>query len=412
MILRARWLLDRRLRLIRGGRVAARGGGRGRMDLGDALLMPGLVNAHSHLDYTALRGRLPEVRGFARWIAAIGREKASWRSSDYRASILAGMRESLAFGTTAMMNWICLPDALPARGVPPMRVWWLWEQIAYRPGAAGDAPAWTAWRRAVRARRALWSGGIAPHAPYTCVSTALDAAVRWSSRARAPWSLHVAESREEWRMFRAARGGLFDLMRRAGRAISDCGGRTPLRAAWDAISAAKSPVVLVHANCLSRGDVARLASAVNRGVPLAVAHCPRSTRRLGHPAFPFRALRKAGVPVVLGTDSLASNDDLSMFAETRAFADAHPELRPREILAMATSSAAAALGAGAAWEGWRDWIAIPCSAAREASVWDAILAHEGRVSWAMVDGQIVRLSEPIEARRPCRADPGERRKYA
>lgn len=364
----------------------------GRVDLGDALLMPGLVNAHCHLDYTALRGRLPEAREFARWIAAIGRAKASWRSGEYRASILAGMREALAFGTTAMMNWICLPDALPSRGAPPMRVWWLWEQIAYRPGAAGDASAWTAWRRAVRARRALWDGGIAPHAPYTCVSTALEAAVRWSAGARAPWSLHVAESRDEWRMFREARGGLFDLMRRAGRPIADCDGRTPLRAAWNAISAARSPAVLVHANCLAREDVARLAAAVKRGVPLAIAHCPRSTRRLGHPAFPFRALRKAGVPVALGTDSLASNDDLSIFAEMRAFAGAHPDLRPREILAMATSSAAAAFGAGGAWEQWRDWIAIPCAAVREAAVWETILAHEGRVSWAMVDGQVVPLA--------------------
>ncbi|MCC7518557.1 MAG: amidohydrolase family protein [Verrucomicrobiae bacterium] len=399
MIPRARWILDRELRLRQEGRAASR---RGKRDLGEVLLMPGLVNTHCHLDYTTLRGRIPRAPNFARWIEALGRAKAPWRAADYREAILEGLREALAFGTTAMLNWICLPEALPAAGAPPMRVWWLWEQIAYRPDAKADRESWDAWRREVRARRALWRGGVAPHAPYTCAREVVRAAARWSARARTPWSLHVAESSDEWRMFREARGALYDFMRRVGRPLSDCDGRTPLAAVWDEIAVSRAPAVLTHANCLDRADVKRLGAAARRGVSLAVAHCPRSTRTLGHPAFPLRALRQAGVPVALGTDSLASNDDLSMFAEMRAFADAHPARHPREIVAMATLDAAKALGAGAAWKRWKDWIAIPCSATRPSGVWDVLLAHQGPVAWAMVDGREVDL-ETLKRRAPCAA---------
>jgi cytosine/adenosine deaminase-related metal-dependent hydrolase len=389
MILRARWVLDRRLRLVCGGRVRLPGGPR-ELDLGDAVLMPGLVNAHCHLDYTGLRGRLPRARGFSRWIEVIGQAKRGLGPREYRASILAGMREALACGTTAMANWICQPPALPARGAPPMRVWWLWEQIAYRPGPSPGREAWTAWAARVRQRCRLWRGGVAPHAPYTCLGETLRAAAAWSAGLRAPWSVHVAESDEEWRMFREGRGPLFEFMRRLGRPMGDCGGRTPLAAAWGAAGASRAAVVLVHANCLSRGDLSRLAEAAGRGKPVAVVHCPRSTARLGHPAFPLRALRSRGVRVALGTDSLASNDDLSMFAEMRALSEAHRDLDPREVVRMATSGAAAALGQEAAWPGWRDWIAVPCAASRPAGVWEGILGHEGPVAWAMVDGTVVR----------------------
>ena len=355
------------------------------------MLMPGLVNAHCHLDYTAMRGRIPKVRGFARWIESIGRAKRQWKALDYRSSIMAGMREALASGTTAMVNWICLPAALPSRGVPPMRVWWLWEQIAYRPGSVPSPSGWSAWRQRVQGTGRAWKAGIAPHAPYTCTEEILHAAAAWSGNARLPWSIHVGESKDEWRMFREARGALFNFMREMGRPMMDCDGRTPLAAAWDAVSASTAPVLLVHANLLSRVDLARLGAASRRGRPIAVVHCPRSTERLGHPAFPLRALRAAGVPVVLGTDSLASNDDLSMFAEMRAMADGQPSLRPHEILAMATVGAAQAIGAGGAWGRWKDWIAIPCRTERAAGAWEAILAHEGPVSWAMVDGKAVRI---------------------
>ncbi|MFZ4693578.1 MAG: amidohydrolase family protein [Verrucomicrobiia bacterium] len=390
MILRARWVVDRQLRLVHGGRVSLPGK-TGVLDLGDCVLMPGLVNAHCHLDYTAMRGKIPKARGFAQWIESIGRAKRQWGARDYRDSIMTGMREALASGTTAMVNWICLPAALPSRGVPPMRVWWLWEQIAYRPGSAPDKAGWSAWRRRVRGKGRAWKAGIAPHAPYTCTGEILRAAAAWSGSARFPWSIHVAESQDEWRMFREARGGLFHFMRGMGRAMTDCDGRTPLAAAWDAVYASRAPVLLVHANRLSREDLARLGAAVHRGRPIAVVHCPRSTKRLGHPPFPLRALHAAGVPVVLGTDSLASNNDLSMFAEMRALDGAQTGLRPHEILAMATAGAAQAVGAGKSWGRWKDWIAIPCRAEREAGAWEAILAHEGPVSWAMVDGKAARI---------------------
>ena len=151
-------------------------------------------------------------------------------------------------------------------------------------------------------------------------------------------------------------------------------------------------LLAVHVNCLARGDAALLARRRT-----SVVHCPRSHDYFVHPTFPYRALTRAGVNVCLGTDSLASvrkaprrNVELNLFAEMRAFAEAHPEVSPETIVRMATTHGAVALGLrGQVGElkprAWADLIAVPFAGSPGES-YAAVLAHAGPLTAGMIDG--------------------------
>src|SRR5205085_2212955 len=98
------------------------------IDLGEQAVLPGLINAHCHLDYTCLRGKIPPPRSFTDWIRAINAEKAKLTPNDYLASIDEGFREAKKFGTTAIANLTAFPELVP-RIHPSIRTWWFAELI-------------------------------------------------------------------------------------------------------------------------------------------------------------------------------------------------------------------------------------------------------------------------------------------
>jgi aminodeoxyfutalosine deaminase len=200
----------------------------------------------------------------------------------------------------------------------------------------------------------------------------------------------VAESREEFEMFRHARGPMFEWMSRNQRNNADCGQSSPV-AHLARHQLLGENVLAVHVNCLDRGDATLLAKTGTH-----VAHCPRSHRYFNHPAFERARLARAGVNLCLGTDSLATTrkngrqlPELDLFAEMRALADADPAVSPGEIVRMATVNGARALGlAGRAGQltpdAWADLIALPHPGGNDA--WEAVLAHTGPVHASLIAG--------------------------
>src|SRR2546430_7017448 len=102
------------------------------LDLGDQILMPGLINAHCHLDYTMLRGTIPPQRSFSDGIQAINEEKAKLSEQDYIDSIRAGFAEAQRFGTTTILNLTAFPKLIAAIKEPPVKTWWFGELIDVR----------------------------------------------------------------------------------------------------------------------------------------------------------------------------------------------------------------------------------------------------------------------------------------
>lgn len=368
-----------------------------RLDLGEVVLLPGLVNAHCHLDYTGMAGQVAPTGSFTDWIKAITALKGGWSQEEFRRSWLAGAAMLVRRGVTTVADIEAVPELLPeVWRATPLRVISFLEMTGVK---SRRDPAQILAEAVARAE-ALPVGrcgvGLSPHAPYSTVPELLRRSAA-AARARG-WrlSIHVAESAEEFEMFRHRRGDLCAWLARNGRNNADCDGVSPVQHL--ARHGLLGPEVLaVHANYLAAGDAERLA---RHGV--AVVHCPRSHAYFGHRPFPWPGLRRAGVTVCLGTDSLVTvppgeEPVLDLFAEMRRFQAQHPGVPPAEVVRLATAHAAQALGlaerAGTLSPGaWADLIALPFDG-RPEEVAEAVVQHRGDV-WAGMIGGVWTIRPP------------------
>jgi len=203
-------------------------------------------------------------------------------------------------------------------------------------------------------------------------------------------------------MFRDAAGPLYEFLKSIGRPMDDCGNETPLAQFLDLIGRGGSPNrpqaievnrpylpwIVAHLNELAESDFELLQNATGQ---FHVVHCPRSHDYFKHTQFPFKRLDSLGFNICLGTDSLASNENLSLLAEMRAFQRSQPGISPDEILKMVTVNPAMALHQenmiGRVRPGFcADLVAIPCG--RGADLFEEIVGFEGQLDWVMVNGKI------------------------
>ncbi len=330
----ARWLVPVSSPPVPGGAVAVDDGGRIAYagpragapaapveELGDAVLLPGLVDAHTHLELTAFRGLLEHASFFA-WIRALTRARAEVLSEgDLRDAAHVGVCEGLAAGVTTFadttasgvpLDALC---ALGARGV-------VYQEV-FGPDPAHRAAALDGLQRNVAALRARAAAagaaervrvGVSPHAVYSVHEDLLLDACAWAVGERLPVAMHVSESPAEVDFLREARGPFADFLR--GRGIEVVRrAHSPVHLLAELGVAAVARPLLIHGVQFDESDVA-LAAHYN----CPVAHCPASNAKLGHGIAPVRALLDAGVRVGLGTDSVASNNRLDLLDEARTAA--------------------------------------------------------------------------------------------
>jgi aminodeoxyfutalosine deaminase len=358
------------------------------IDLGEQALLPGLINAHCHLDYTCLRGKIARQKSFAEWIRAINAEKAKLSPKDYLASISQGFAEAKRFGTTTIANLEAFPE-LVRQIDEPIRTWWLAELIDVRKQVFEEQGQVN---RAVESLKTADHWGLAPHALYTASADLYRRCEDVARREKVLLTTHLAESREEMSMFRDAEGRLYEFMKEIGRDMKDCGGRTPVeqfltvRDSSTSLGMTKGWIV-THLNELAASDFDLLEGSAPK---FSIVHCPRSHKYFGHSPFQFRKLRTFGFNICFGTDSLASNEDLSLFAEMRAFQKKFPDLSPQEIFSMVTLNPARALrqenSLGKVRRGFiADLIAVPCG--RSTNVFEEIIGFDEPVNWSMINGE-------------------------
>jgi aminodeoxyfutalosine deaminase len=362
------------------------------VDLGDSVLLPGFVNAHCHLEYTSLAGKILPPRNFAEWIKAIVALKAQMTTDDFLRSWQAGAAMLVRTGTTTVADIAAISKVLPAAVLAtPLRVISFRELISLKAGP----PATRAVQGAVQEVKS-WPvkdgrGGLSPHAPYTTTPDLLQQAARAALVQHWRLVTHVAESESEFEMFMYRQGALYTWLKNQ-RDMADCGRGSPVQH-LARCGYLNNRLLAVHANYLARDDAATLGRH-----HVSVAHCPRSHAYFQHLRFPREELAAHGVNLCLGTDSLATTlqpprgkVELDMFAEMRALAAIDPGLAPATLLRLATVNGAWALGrerdlghltAGAL----ADLIAVPL---REPAVDPraAVVQHTGPVLASMVGGK-------------------------
>ena len=367
-----------------------------REDLGPRILMPGLVDAHCHLEWSLLDGLLaPDA--FGPWLGRMLRLRMRMTAEDHVTAARFGALRALTAGTTTVTDSGPTGAGAAAlaesgqRGLVHLEAFGREEGDAARAAADAVAEQVAALDPAIGARGRI---GVSPHAPYT-VGPAFWAALRaHPGLAGRPWATHLAESSEEEEVVSSGGGALGRVFAEGGFAPGrwdgpEGSGVVPRVAAADALAAG---LVAAHCVRLGRGDAATLAAA---GV--GVAHCPRSNAYLRCGRAPLEQLAAAGVAVGLGTDSPASGGDYDLRAEARACRDLHSgarELSPPELLRLITLGAAEALGmdrdVGAITPGRRaDLIAVsaPPGAGEAPEAW--ALDARAAVDLVMVDGEVL-----------------------
>lgn len=328
-----------------GARIAPEAGD---IDLGDAILMPGLVNTHCHLELTAMRGFLDGL-GFRDWILRLTFARRAVLTHEMMLdSAHLGVAEGLLHGITTFADTGDSGagfDAMLAAGV---------RGVCYRevfgpdPAQSAEAAAGLGSRIDDMLPRAtsLVSVGVSPHAPYT-VSDPLFAAVAEIARARRlPLAVHIAESELEQRLVVDGDGAFADGLRRRDIGVT-ARARSPI-ALLGRLGVLDTKPLLIHCVRVDATDIADIAVH-----DCAVAHCPASNAKFGHGIAPLAQLLAAGVRVGIGTDSVASNDRMDLLDEARLaalFANArertHDGLSAQRALELATLGGARALGLG------------------------------------------------------------------
>jgi cytosine/adenosine deaminase-related metal-dependent hydrolase len=363
-------------------------------DLGEAVLLPGLINAHCHLDYSNLRHAILPPSSFTEWISRINAIKRSLDPDDYLAAIERGFGELRRWGTTTVLNIESFPELMWKMPAPPLRTWWFYEMIDVRQPVPTEELVAGA-LLFFQEKRPGWLGGmgLSPHAPFTASPELYRLCRDYALRQRVPWTTHLGESDDERAMFIEGRGPLHTFLSSLGRPMMDCGqGRSAL-AQLTAAGALGPECIAVHLNELEQEDFALLGP----DGPLAgmtIAHCPRSHRYFKHREFPAERLHGQGVNLCVATDSPASDGSFSLLDELRAFAGAHPQFTPLELLAMVTVNPARALGlegrlgcvrAGA----WADLAAFPTVAKSLGNIYAEVVGCRSPVSWMMVHGKML-----------------------
>lgn len=338
--LTARWImpvaatpLANGLITIRDGLVEAvepRGTRTADRDLGNVAILPGLVNAHTHLDLTSLRGKCPPTLDFTLWLRGVIQHRRSQTPTETAADIRAGLAESLASGTTLLgdisgqgWSWTALVDA-PTRAVVFREVLGLPKERAR--GAWSDLMNWLGHHQATANCRP----GVSPHAPYSVRSSIFFAA----GTLGIPVAVHLAETKIELELLTRRKGPFKRFLEELGVWESEGLANSPEHVLQ--LLTGVVPVAVVHGNYLQSH-----AYIPPKG---SIIYCPRTHAAFGHPPHPFRDFLRRGVRVAIGTDSLASNPDLDVLAEVRFLHARYPDVPGATLLRMATLSGAEALG--------------------------------------------------------------------
>ena len=328
------------------GQVRAEAGRDEVLDFGQAIIMPGLVDAHSHILYTVLRGLEDDATLFPWLASAIIGPLSLLDEEDLLWSARLGCLEAIRAGIT------CLADASP-RSAPALAISEAGLRgVVYREvfsGEAGPEEALEEGLKAIREMEEKASGlievGISPHSPYSNPPELLRSVAEVARSMGLKICLHLAETREEFEYLALGRGRLADLFGEAGWSLGPSPGRTPALYLRE-LGLLGPDVLLAHCVHLTDGDMRAISSS---GSP--VAHCPKSNAKLGSGIARVPDMLRAGIRVCLGTDSTASNNILDMFEEMRmaiflqrAQRTDAPVLRAEEALYMATLGGAEALG--------------------------------------------------------------------
>ena len=314
--------------------AAVEPGGRRRadLDLGNAAILPGLVNAHTHFDLSGMRGLCPPTPDFPAWLRGVVRHRRQVSTEQIAADIQTGLAECQRYGTTLLgdisgqgLSWPILENA-------SLRSVVFLEVLGLSADRAEDAIQQAASWLDNRVDTAICRAGLSPHAPYSVRAELFQRVAELVRQRAVPVAIHLAETREELELLEHHRGAFVDFLKEMN--VWQPEGLIASPAEVARLFQEVPQALFVHGNYLPPQLIGRAS----------LVYCPRTHAAFGHAPHPFREALEQGVCVALGTDSLASNPDLDILAEARFIARQNFDLPGETLLRMLTLNGARALG--------------------------------------------------------------------
>ena len=315
-------------------------------DLGEAILLPGLVNTHTHLELTAMRGFLEDCQ-FAPWIDKLRQSRNEIMDTEALLdSARFGIIEGLEAGITTYADTCSSGVVMQAMREAGVRGVMYQEVFGPDPSQAEIAMRELEDRveALLREQTDLVTLGISPHAPYTVSDPLYEAAARFANSRQLPLAMHIAESEPEVDLVTRGTGDFAERWKRRGIAVSPRA--RSVIALLEQRGVLERGPLLIHCVRVDSEDIATMARH-----RCAVAHCPASNAKFGHGIAPLLPLIAAGIRVGIGSDSVASNNRMDILDEARlsvlihrAATRRHDAFGAHEALQLATIGGALALG--------------------------------------------------------------------
>ncbi len=315
------------------------------VDLGDVAVIPGLVNAHTHLEFS----HLSEPLGFAgieftRWIELVIAERLG-RTEAALTAIPNGIRESIEAGTIAVGEVATSPWLLESNGIDERLLGRFFiERLGNDPRREDAIVAGTEYLLNELNRNSAqipqtWRFGISPHAPYSVGLSLLRQLIGQSINFDVPLAMHLAETPLEIDLLCSQSGPFVTLLKKLGAWFpGDAMSCTTIADYLNLLQSSRS-CLLIHGNYLTDQEM----DFISRQPQFTVVYCPRTHRFFQHSEYPLKQLLQRRINVGVGTDSRASNPDLSLWRELQCMNETFPWLEPQTILGMGTWNGAIAL---------------------------------------------------------------------
>jgi cytosine/adenosine deaminase-related metal-dependent hydrolase len=313
-----------------------------------SVIMPGLVNAHTHLEFSDLEAPLGEAGvEFTQWIGEVIKFRFSPERVAPAEAIRMGLEQSAGHGVAAIGEIATSPvakedylNALPC----PVALRVFFEQLGsdealvkQKVAEVGQFISQT--KTGVHKRQVV--AAVSPHSPYSVGDKLFDELIALSIESRTSVAMHLAETPAEREFVEKKTGPFVEMLKSLGAWRPEAyGNYKSIQAILEKLSTCESSLI-VHGNFLNNRELDFVAANREK---MSVVFCPRTHGYFGHQRYRLEEMLERGINVAVGTDSRASNPDLDLGRELIEIRRRHPDVAPETILKMGTTSGAYALG--------------------------------------------------------------------
>lgn len=311
-------------------------------DLGEVAILPGLMNAHTHLEFSSITKPLEPLENFPEWIRSVIQYRRI-HNEEPGTCLQSGLSESQSAGTTSLAEIATVDwretltseqvSHLPSSVVMFREYLGLAEEAVER--GLNDAKAFLNNPNLTQVTPAL-----SPHAPYSVHPELFAGLCQLAEQNRTPLAMHLAESPAELQLLQTGKGPLAELFTEMQVFRPELFARPRSILNFLERLDCGVPALVVHGNLLTDQEIEFLSTRPQ----MSVVYCPRTHSAMQSSQHPWQRLLAAGVNVAIGTDSRASNPDLSIWRELVFLRKKFPKVAPGDLLKLATVNAAQALG--------------------------------------------------------------------